>query len=135
MLKTLVFLLLLAAFAAHPVGRGAENLGDLPEISVRFYNYAGAAGGLLEQAQHQATRILLEAGVRLRWLSCTVSEGVVEDPRCDQLEGRAVLSLLVCPGHMVPKQGLPPGIFGFSLMPEHGHATSARGSISTGSKS
>jgi len=127
MLKTVLYALLLAAITPPLAARSAENPEELPEIIVRLYNYAGAAESILSGARQQATRILLEAGVRLRWLTCTVNEqGVAEDSRCYQAQGPAAISLLVCPRQMTPKAGLPPGIFGFSLMPEQGPAMSAR---------
>lgn len=127
MLKTVLYSLFLAAIAPPMAASGAEIPEELPEITVRLYNYAGAADNILSGAQQQATRILLESGVRLRWLPCTVDEqGVAEDPRCYQAQGPAAISLLVCPSQMTPKEGLPPGIFGFSLMPEQGPAMSAR---------
>ena len=41
-------------------------------ISVLVYNYAEVAPGILAGAEHQADRILNQAGVRAVWFDCSV---------------------------------------------------------------
>ena len=127
MLKTTLFGLLLAAITAPLAARGAELPQEPAQITVLLYNYAGAPDHTLSLAQQQASRLLLETGVRLVWLSCTLNEqGVAQDPRCNRAQGPAAVSMLICPREMAPKQGLPRGIFGFSLISENGISKSAR---------
>jgi hypothetical protein len=118
MFKSILCGLLLSAFAPQFTAAGAGNREDVPEIIVQTYNYAEAGEDVLAQAQQEAARILLEAGIRLSWLPCTPTpEGIVEESRCNQ-RGLNILSLMICPEAMLPKGGLPPGIFGSALMPE-----------------
>lgn len=131
MKKAISFGLLLAAVAAgaDPVAENPNPALDNapPEITVRFYNYAGASKGIIASAHQEASRILVQAGVRLTWLSCTPdSEGLVAD-HCNQVNGPQAVTLMLCPKKMAPREGLPRGIFGFSLMASPGRfATSAR---------
>ena len=48
-------------------------------ISVLVYNYAGAAPGTLAGAEHQADRILNQAGVRAVWFDCSVKAGKLDE--------------------------------------------------------
>jgi hypothetical protein len=48
-------------------------------ISVLVYNYAGAAPGTLAGAEHQADRILNQAGVRVVWFDCSVKPGKLDE--------------------------------------------------------
>jgi hypothetical protein len=131
MLKLALFGLLAAAASFPRVARCAQNHGageiaDLPQITVRLYNYAAASEATLIRAQQQASQILLEAGVSLSWLQCTLDkQGLAADPRCHEIRGPAALWMRICPKEMVPEGGLVPGVFGFSLMPEQGPAMTA----------
>ena len=120
MFKSILFGLLLSAFAPQLAAAGAGDHKDAPEIIVRTYNYAGVGEDFLPRARQEAAGIFLEVGIRLSWLSCTPTrEGIVEDPLCHQ-SAPNVVSLMICPEAMLPKGGLPRGIFGFALMPEPG---------------
>jgi len=124
MFKVARYVLLFAAITSSLVAQPAGS--ELPEITVRLYNYAGAPQDTISSAQRQATQTLLRAGVRLLWLQCTLNEqGSAEDRRCHQVRGPAAIWLRICPAEMMPKGGLPPGVFGFSLMPEQGPAMTA----------
>jgi hypothetical protein len=48
-------------------------------ISVLVYDYAGVAPGILAGAEHQADRILNQAGVRAVWLDCSVKPGKLDE--------------------------------------------------------
>ena len=120
MVKSILCGLLLSAFAPQIAPADAGNDKDVPEIIVRIYNYAGVGEDFLPRAQQEAAGIFLEVGIRLSWLSCTPThQGIAEDTLCHQ-NALNVVSLMICPKRMVPKGGLPPGIFGFALMPEPG---------------
>jgi hypothetical protein len=120
MFKSILCGLLLSAFAPQLTAGGAGNDTSVPEAIVQIYNYAGVGEDFLPRAQQEAARIFLEVGIRLSWLSCTPTpQGTVDDPRCHQ-RGLNVVSLMICPEAMLPKGGLPRGIFGFALMPEPG---------------
>ena len=123
-LKSILFALLFGAVSS-PL-HGAQSNQELPEITVRLYNYARATDETLIRAQQTTTQILLEAGVRLFWLQCTLNEhGSAQDPRCHQVRGPAAIWLRVCPREMTPKGIMRPGTLGFSLMPEQGTAMTA----------
>ena len=127
MFKSILCGLLLSAFAPQIAVADAGNDKGVPEIIVRIYNYAGVGEDFLPRAQQEAAGIFLEVGIRLSWLSCTPThEGIVEEPLCHQ-GAPNVVSLMICPEAMLPKGGLPRGIFGFALMPQPGKpATYAR---------
>jgi hypothetical protein len=117
MIKSILCGLLLSALAPQLGAADARNQEDLPEMIVQTYNYAGADEDILGRAQQEAATILLSTGIRLSWLDCTpTAQGIVDDHRCHQGAPNAV-SLMICPEAMLPKGGLPRGIFGFALMP------------------
>jgi len=92
-----------------------ETGGDA--IIVRVYDFAGTQSDELARAQQEAEGIFARSNVRLSWLDCTIdAERKPADPACNTVKGPSVLNLRLMPEHMEPKQGLPPGIFGFSMM-------------------
>lgn len=120
MVKSILCGLLLSAFAPQLTAAEAGNDKDTPQVIVRIYNYAGVGEDFLPRAQQEAAGIFLEVGIRLSWLSCTPThEGIVEEPLCHQ-SAPNVVSLMICPEAMLPRGGLPRGIFGFALMPQPG---------------
>ena len=48
-------------------------------IPVLVYNYAEVAPGILAGAEHQADRILNQAGVRAVWFDCSVKPGKLDE--------------------------------------------------------
>jgi hypothetical protein len=71
----------LAAFSvvilAFPTSTFAKEEPTV-SISVLVYNYAEVAPGILAGAEHQADRILNQAGVRAVWFDCSVKAGKLD---------------------------------------------------------
>jgi len=85
-------------------------------ISVLIYNYAAAAPGILAGAEHQADRILNQAGVRARWFDCSVKPGKLDEKsicRSGLVSQNIVLRLL---SRQTPTR-VPDFAFGFAVSP------------------
>ncbi|HTF67141.1 MAG TPA: hypothetical protein VK638_31100 [Edaphobacter sp.] len=73
------------AFAAFSVGVLAFPASIFAKeeptvnISVLVYNYAEVAPGILAGAEHQADRILNQAGVRVVWVDCSVKPAQLDE--------------------------------------------------------
>ena len=95
------------------------------EITVRVYNFAGTPARDLACARQAASEIFARSEIDLNWLNCTLdADGQPADPACHTARGPAVLNLRLAPRNMEPKSGLARGIFGFSLIGEHGEFSS-----------
>jgi hypothetical protein len=85
-------------------------------ISVLVYNYAEAAPGILAGAEHQADRILNQAGVRAVWFDCSVKPGKLDEKsicRSGLRNQNIVLRLL---SRHTPTR-VPDFAFGFAVSP------------------
>jgi dipeptide/tripeptide permease len=85
-------------------------------ISVLVYNYAGAAPGTLAGAEHQADRILNQAGVRAVWFDCSVKPVQLDEKNICRRElgnQNVVLRLL---SRRIPTR-VPDFVFGFAVSP------------------
>jgi len=73
-------------------------------ISVLVYNYAGAAPGTLAGAEHQADRILNQAGVRAVWFDCSVKAGKLDEKSiCRSGLGNQNIVLRLLSRHIPPE--------------------------------
>lgn len=107
---------LIALFALTLIHSFFSPLKAQDPITIRVYNFAGIAAGEIARAQQEADDIFSRANVGLSWLDCTYADGKPADPTCNAISGPSVLNLRLLPAQMEPKQGLPEGIFGFSMM-------------------
>jgi hypothetical protein len=85
-------------------------------ISVLIYDYAGVAPGILAGAEHQADRILNQAGVRAVWFDCSVKAGKLDEKsicRSGLGNQNIVLRLL---SRQIPTR-VPDFAFGFAVSP------------------
>jgi hypothetical protein len=85
-------------------------------ISVLVYNYARAAPGTLAGAEHQADRILNQAGVRAVWFDCSVKPVQLDEKNICRRElgnQNIVLRLL---SRRIPTR-VPDFVFGFAVSP------------------
>jgi dipeptide/tripeptide permease len=85
-------------------------------ISVLVYNYARAAPGTLAGAEHQADRILNQAGVRAVWFDCPVKPAQLDEKsicRSELGNQNIVLRLL---SRRIPTR-VPDFVFGFAVSP------------------
>ena len=106
--------LTLTLFPVFPLE--AENASG-GEITVRLYDFADTPAHEVARAQQEAASIFARSGIGIDWLVCTLDEtGTPADPACHKARGPAVLNLRLVPTEMEPRNGLPGGIFGFSLM-------------------
>ena len=107
---------LLALFAMTLIHSIFSPLAAQGPITIRVYNFAAIPAGEIARAQQEADEIYARANVRLAWLDCTYADGKPADSTCNAISGPSVLNLRLLPAQMEPKQGLPEGIFGFSMM-------------------
>ena len=85
-------------------------------ISVLVYNYAGAAPGTLAGAEHQADRILNQAGVRAVWFDCSVKAGKLDEKSiCRSGVGNQNIVLRLLSRHTPTR--VPDFAFGFAVSP------------------
>ena len=85
-------------------------------ISVLVYNYAGAAPGTLAGAEHQADRILNQAGVRAVWFDCSVKAGKLDEKSiCRSGLGNQNIVLRLLSRHTPTR--VPDFAFGFAVSP------------------
>ncbi len=122
MIRTRIALFLLfvpMAFGLRAEIRSAES----PTFTVRLYNLAAAPAADLARAVGEVAEIFARSGVEVAWLDCGGQE---PEPGCNQISGPSVANLRLMPPHMQPREGLPPGVFGFALMSTgSGFATTA----------
>jgi hypothetical protein len=111
---TTLFSLTLILFSLSPIrAQGSSK----ETIAVRVYDFAAIPVEEVKRAQQEADDIFARSNVRLTWLDCTLdAERQPADPTCNAVSGSSVLNLRLLPEQMEPKQGLPKGIFGFSMM-------------------
>jgi hypothetical protein len=85
-------------------------------ISVLVYNYAEVAPGILAGAEHQADRILNQAGVRAVWFDCSVKAGKLDEKSiCRNGLGNQNIVLRLLSRHIPTRsQDVP---FGFAVSP------------------
>jgi len=85
-------------------------------IPVLVYNYAEVAPGILAGAEHQAGRILSQAGVRAIWFDCSVKAGKLDEKSiCRSGLGNQNIVLRLLSRH-VPTR-VPDFAFGFAVSP------------------
>ena len=85
-------------------------------ISVLVYNYAGVAPGTLAGAEHQADRILNQAGVRAVWIDCSVKPGKLDEKSiCRSGWGYQNIVLRLLSRHIPTR--VPDFTFGFAVSP------------------
>ena len=85
-------------------------------VSVLVYNYAGVAPGILAGAEHQADRILNQAGVRAVWFDCSVKPGKLdEESICRSGLGNQNIVLRLLSRHAPTR--VPDFAFGFAVSP------------------
>src|SRR6201995_3492707 len=85
-------------------------------ISVLVYNYAGAAPGTLAGAEHQADRILNQAGVRAGWFDCSAKPGKLDEKSiCRSGLGNQNIVLRLLSRHTPTR--VPDFAFGFAVSP------------------
>jgi len=110
------------AFAAFSVGVLAFPTSIFAKeeptvnISVLVYNYAEVAPGILAGAEHQADRILNQAGVRAVWFDCSVKPAQLDEKSiCRNGWGYQNIGLRLLSQH-VPTR-VPDFAFGFAVSP------------------
>jgi hypothetical protein len=85
-------------------------------LTVRVYNYAQSPSTLLVEAEHEASRILGEAGLKSVWLDCPLapSADIPQSP-CPEPIGAAEVRLRIL---SVPvRNGFHDTAFGFAIVP------------------
>ncbi len=124
MTRSLTALFTLALTLIFPTPSAAQQ-PPANEIFIRLYDFAGTPARDVARAKQEASAIFARSKVRLTWLNCTLdAERKPADPACHAVRGPAVLNLRLVPQQMAPKNGLPKGIFGFSLMSASGDFSS-----------
>lgn len=112
----LTTLLALTIALSSSISLAAQERHD-DTITIRVYNFAGTSSADVARAQDGADAIFAHSNLHLVWLDCTLSvERRPADSNCGEVSGPSVLNLRLAPETMAPKQGLPDGIFGFSMM-------------------
>jgi hypothetical protein len=111
--------LALAAFSigllAFPASIFAKEQPTV-DISVLVYNYAEVAPGILAGAEHQANRILNQAGVRAVWFDCSVKPGRLDEKSiCRSGWGNQNIVLRLLSRHTPTR--VPDFAFGFAVSP------------------
>jgi hypothetical protein len=85
-------------------------------ISVLVYDYAGVAPGILAGAEHQAARILNQAGLRAVWLDCSVKPGKLDEKSiCRSGLGNQNIVVRLLSRHIPTR--VPDFAFGFAVSP------------------
>src|ERR1700761_7648537 len=85
-------------------------------ISVLVYNYAEVAPGILAGAEHQADRILNQAGGRAVWFDCSVKPGKLDEKSiCRSGWGYQNIGLRLLPQHISTRS--QDFAFGFAVSP------------------
>jgi hypothetical protein len=85
-------------------------------ISVLVYNYARAAPGTLAGAEHQADRILNQAGVRAVWFDCPVKPAQLDEKSiCRSELGNQNIVLRLLSRRISTR--VPDFVFGFAVSP------------------
>jgi hypothetical protein len=85
-------------------------------IPVLVYNYAKVAPGILAGAEHQAGRILSQAGVRAIWFDCSVKAGKLDEKSiCRSGLGNQNIVLRLLSRHIPPR--VPDFAFGVAVSP------------------
>jgi hypothetical protein len=85
-------------------------------ISVLVYDYAEVAPGILAGAEHQADRILNQAGVRAVWFDCSVKAGKLDEKSiCRSGLGNQNIVLRLLSRHAPAR--VPDFAFGFAVSP------------------
>lgn len=87
-----------------------------PTITARVINYAAATPATIAKAEHQADRILGEAGLHVIWLDCPLgqSAGILSD-LCQQPLKPTEIVLRVLSDHR--RNGIQEDAFGFAVLP------------------
>jgi hypothetical protein len=86
------------------------------DIAVLVYNYAEVAPGILAGAEHQADRILNQAGVRAVWFDCSVKAGKLDEKSiCRSGLGNQNIVIRLLPRHIRPR--VPDFAFGVAVSP------------------
>ena len=113
---------LLALTLTHSLSSPSIAQQNSPDaLTIRVYNFADVAANELSRAQQGTDEIFARSNVRFSWIDCTPNaERQPVDPKCNAVRGPSVLNLRLMPRRMEPKQGLPQGIFGFSMMSTSG---------------
>jgi hypothetical protein len=101
------FNLVLASFSvgvlAFPASSFAKEEPTV-NISILVYNYAKVAPGTLAGAEHQADRILNQAGVRAVWFDCSVKAGKLDEKSiCRSGLGNQNIVLRLLSRHIPPE--------------------------------
>lgn len=107
------------------LGAALPLLAEMPDppsgIVVQVYNYGEVAQGILRQAEQEAARIFLDAGIEAEWLDCPLSPAEAPlYPGCQAPAGSTVLSLRIVSRDMAAPMNLPKMSFGRAWLPEDG---------------
>jgi len=73
-------------------------------ISVRVYNYADVAGGILAKARSEAARVFQRSGIETQWVQCAVPGRELEtNPNCKRRPGATDIQIRILPRKMAQK--------------------------------
>lgn len=97
------FLLSVSSLAV-PVPKLPTDTNQGMTITVRVYDYARVPGGVVRQAETEASRIFRQAGVKLEWFACPTSHAEEEKyPACAAPLGAMAVDLRVVPAPMAER--------------------------------
>ena len=104
-----------ASLGAEPV-TPERTSGSTRQLTIRIYDYAHIHPKLQEKASTQATKILANAGIRVRWEQCRTSDAETNrDASCTQRVGPGLIQLRIHPRDMAKKNTRRAIEFGYSL--------------------
>ncbi len=90
-------------------------------LTIRVYDYTELRPSALERARREASRVLAEAGIGVRWEQCRTSDTETnQDESCAQRAGAHVIQLRVHPREMSKKLTTRSIEFGYSVPLEKG---------------
>lgn len=91
------------------------------KIQVFVYNYAGVSSETLAQAEREADRIYLHAGIEIQWLDCPLAPKDADQfPACQVPPGPTRLALRILSQSMADRLRQADDSFGFAMIPEDG---------------
>lgn len=90
-------------------------------LTIRVYNYTDIEPRTIEQTRREASRVLLSAGIDVRWEQCRTSEkDANQDASCAQRAGAHVIQLRLHSLEMAKKMTKRSIEFGYSIPLENG---------------
>ena len=90
---------------------------DASSLTVRLYDYAKPDAAILTRAQAEASRLLADAGVELRWTACPLTmEELASNPACNTPAGPADLVIRLLSPRMKSAVSSETETFGFALV-------------------